>query len=111
MDDNKQKICSKLLGKLHDVQRGIGTSDNKDNQEDKEPLFDVIDTVRDCLKAYADMVPNIEIKADNMYSAAQRGFSTATDLADYLVCKGMPFRDAHEEVGASEAFGIEQGRE
>ena len=79
---------------------------NKDNQEDKEPLFDSIDTVKDCLKAFADMMPAIEIKADSMYEAAKRGCSTATDLADYLVTKGMPFRDAHEVVGESVAYGI-----
>jgi argininosuccinate lyase len=84
---------------------------NKDNQEDKEPLFDTIDTVSDCLKAFADMVPAIEIKAANMYEAAQRGFSTATDLADYLVKKGMPFRDAHEVVGLSVAYGIKEGKD
>ena len=84
---------------------------NKDNQEDKEPLFDCIDTVRDCLKAFADMVPAIEIKAENMYEAAKRGFSTATDLADYLVRKGMPFRDAHEVVGKSVAYGIKTGKD
>ncbi len=84
---------------------------NKDNQEDKEPLFDTIDTVKDCLKAYADMVPAITARKDNMEEAARRGFSTATDLADYLVRKGMPFRDAHEVVGKSVAFGIEQKRD
>jgi argininosuccinate lyase len=84
---------------------------NKDNQEDKEPLFDVIDTVRDSLKAYADMVPNIIANRDVMYEAAQRGFSTATDLADYVVRKGAAFRDAHEIVGKAVAFGIAQGRD
>ncbi len=82
---------------------------NKDNQEDKEPLFDTVDTLRDCLKAYADMVPAITVKADNTREAAKRRFATATDLADYLVCKGMPFRDAHEVVGKAVATGIEQG--
>ena len=84
---------------------------NKDNQEDKEPLFDIIDTVKDCLKAYADMVPAITAKADVMEEAARRGFSTATDLADYLVRKGMPFRDAHEVVGKSVAYGIETDKD
>ena len=79
---------------------------NKDNQEDKEPLFDAVDTVRDCLKAFADMVPAIEPKKDSMYEAARRGFSTATDLADYLVRKGVAFRDAHEIVGQSVAYGL-----
>ena len=84
---------------------------NKDNQEDKEPLFDAIDTVKGCLRAFADMVPALEPKKENMREAALRGFSTATDLADYLVRKGMPFRDAHEVVGKSVAYGIEQGKD
>jgi argininosuccinate lyase len=84
---------------------------NKDNQEDKEPLFDTIDTIKDCLKAYADMVPAIKPNKAVMFDAARRGFSTATDLADYLVRQGMPFRDAHEVVGKSVAFGIEQHKD
>ena len=84
---------------------------NKDNQEDKEPLFDTVDTVKGCLKAYADMIPAIHSKADNMRVAAKSGFSTATDLADYLVKKGVPFRDAHEIVGKSVAFGVAEGRD
>lgn len=84
---------------------------NKDNQEDKEPLFDIIDTVKDCLKAYADMVPAITVNADITREAAMRGFSTATDLADYLVRKGLPFRDAHEVVGKSVAYGIAENKD
>lgn len=84
---------------------------NKDNQEDKEPLFDTVDTVKGCLKAYADMIPAIEARADNMRVAAKRGFSTATDLADYLVKKGVAFRDAHEIVGKAVAFGVAEGRD
>jgi argininosuccinate lyase len=84
---------------------------NKDNQEDKEPLFDTIDTIKDCLKAYADMVPSIKAKKDVMLEAAKRGFSTATDLADYLVGKGVPFRDAHEIVGKSVAYGVEKDKD
>ena len=84
---------------------------NKDNQEDKEPLFDAIDTVKGCLRAFADMVPALESRKDNMREAALRGFSTATDLADYLVRKGMPFRDAHEVVGKSVAYGIQTGKD
>ena len=71
---------------------------NKDNQEDKEPLFDAVDTVQDTLRIFADMVPHIEVKADVMKAAAEEGFATATDLADYLVKKGLAFRDAHEAV-------------
>lgn len=84
---------------------------NKDNQEDKEPLFDAIDTVKGCLRAFADMVPALEAKKENMREAALRGFSTATDLADYLVRKGVPFRDAHEIVGKSVAYGIQQKKD
>ncbi|MFA5631408.1 MAG: argininosuccinate lyase [Porticoccaceae bacterium] len=84
---------------------------NKDNQEDKEPLFDAVDTVRDCLRAFADMVPAIEARAPVMREAARRGFSTATDLADYLVRKGIPFRDAHEIVGSAVAYGIRQSKD
>ncbi|MGI9274933.1 MAG: argininosuccinate lyase [Endozoicomonas sp.] len=84
---------------------------NKDNQEDKEPLFDTVDTLKDCLRAFADMVPHIESKKESMAEAARRGFSTATDLADYLVRKGMPFRNAHEVVGKAVAYGIEQAKD
>ena len=84
---------------------------NKDNQEDKEPLFDTLDTVRDCLKAFSDMIPAIKAKPANMRAAALKGYSTATDLADYLVRKGTAFRDAHEVVGKAVAFGIEQSKD
>jgi len=84
---------------------------NKDNQEDKEPLFDTIDTVFDSLRAFADMVPAIRPKAEVMREAARRGFSTATDLADYLVRLGLPFRDAHEVVGKAVAHGIASGQD
>ncbi|MFT7470200.1 MAG: argininosuccinate lyase [Kiritimatiellia bacterium] len=84
---------------------------NKDNQEDKEPLFDLIDTVKDCLFAYSEMMPAVSCNRDEMYAAAKQGYATATDLADYLVKKGMAFRDAHEVVGKSVAFGIEQKKD
>ncbi|MCF7987811.1 MAG: argininosuccinate lyase [Methylovulum sp.] len=84
---------------------------NKDNQEDKEPLFDTVDTLINCLRAYADMVPHITAKKEVMYQAAKRGFATATDLADYLVRKGMAFRDAHEVVGKAVRLGLESQRD
>ena len=84
---------------------------NKDNQEDKEPLFDTADTLINCLRAYADMVPHLSAKKTNMYNSAKRGFATATDLADYLVRKGMAFRDAHEVVGLAVRAGIESNRD
>ena len=71
---------------------------NKDNQEDKEPLFDTVDTLLDTLRIYADMMRGITVKPENMRAAVMQGFATATDLADYLVKKGMPFRDSHEVV-------------
>jgi argininosuccinate lyase len=84
---------------------------NKDNQEDKEPLFDTADTLINCLRAFADMMPHIKAKPENMYNAAKRGFATATDLADYLVRKGMPFRDAHEVVGQAVRLGVDSKRD
>lgn len=84
---------------------------NKDNQEDKEPLFDTVDTVLGCLRAFADMIPAILCKKENMYKAAKQGFSTATDLADYLVRKNLPFRDAHEVVGKAVAMGVKTGKD
>ena len=84
---------------------------NKDNQEDKEPLFDAIDTLKDSVSLFAAMVPAIEAKHDNMRNAALKGFATATDLADYLVRKGIPFRDAHEIVGKAVRYGIEHGKD
>ncbi|HCM06671.1 MAG TPA: argininosuccinate lyase [Oceanospirillales bacterium] len=84
---------------------------NKDNQEDKEPLFDTVDTLRDSIRAFADMAPHLLPNKPSMYEAARRGFSTATDLADYVVVKGIPFRDAHEIVGKAVAYGIETGKD
>lgn len=84
---------------------------NKDNQEDKEPLFDTVDTVHDCLRAFADMIPAIEANKSAMYEAAKRGFSTATDLADYLVGTGIAFRDAHEIVGKAVVYGINEHKD
>ena len=84
---------------------------NKDNQEDKEPLFDAIDNLKGCLRLYADMMPQIEVRRDNMREAARSGFSTATDLADYLVRKNVPFRDAHEIVGKAVRFGVDNKKD
>ena len=84
---------------------------NKDNQEDKEPLFDTVDTVKGSLRAFADMVPAMQVKAEMTYEAAKKGFSTATDLADYLVGKGLAFRDSHEVVGLAVAHGIKTGED
>jgi argininosuccinate lyase len=83
---------------------------NKDNQEDKEPLFDAVDTLDHCLTALIGMVPNIEAKTEVMLQATLRGFATATDLADYLVRKNVPFRDAHDMVGQAVQLAIKQGK-
>ncbi|MGG7054428.1 argininosuccinate lyase [Nitrosomonas sp. ANs5] len=77
---------------------------NKDNQEDKEPLFDTVDTLRDTLRIYADMLTGLHVNQAAMRQAALRGYATATDLADYLVKKGLPFRDAHEIVAQAVRF-------
>ncbi|MPX33083.1 argininosuccinate lyase [Moraxella catarrhalis] len=82
---------------------------NKDNQEDKEPLFDCVDTLTGSLLAFADMLPNIIPNVDNMRAATMKGYATATDLADYLVKKGLPFRDAHEVVGKAVGLGVSKG--
>lgn len=84
---------------------------NKDNQEDKEPLFDTIDNVGGSLRAFADMMPFVVPKKDVMREAALRGFSTATDLADYLVRKGVAFRDSHEIVGSAVGYGVKTGKD
>ena len=83
---------------------------NKDNQEDKEPLFDAVDTLDHCLTALIGMVPNIEANTEVMLQATLRGFATATDLADYLVRKNVPFRDAHDMVGKAVQLALKQGK-
>ncbi|MBA5247943.1 MAG: argininosuccinate lyase [Gammaproteobacteria bacterium] len=84
---------------------------NKDNQEDKEPLFDTVETLKACLRVFADMVPAIQVNGEIMLESTKKGYTTATDLADYLVKKGLPFRDAHEVVGKSVAYGIQQQKD
>ena len=84
---------------------------NKDMQEDKEPLFDTIDTIKGSVKVFADMIAQMKVKADNMRIAAARGFSTATDVADYCVRKGLPFRQAHEVVGKTVRYCVETGKD
>ncbi len=86
------------LVSLLTLMKGQPLAYNKDNQEDKEPLFDTVDTVIDTLRIFADMAGGITVKPDAMRAAALQGYATATDLADYLVKKGLPFRDAHEAV-------------
>ena len=99
------------LNALLVLMKGQPLAYNKDNQEDKEPLFDMVDTVRDCIKAYTDMLPAIELNYVAMRAAANRGYATATDLADYLVRKGVAFRDAHDIVGRTVRHAVAHGLE
>ena len=91
------------------LMKGQPLAYNKDNQEDKEPLFDSVDNVKGSLKIFADMIPAISCRRENMRTAAMKGFATATDLADYLVRQGTPFRDAHEVVGKAVSRCVEKG--
>jgi argininosuccinate lyase len=106
--------CGRVTGHLVSLlmlMKGQPLAYNKDNQEDKEPLFDTVDTLAGSLRVFADMMPAIEVRRDTMAASARRGFATATDLADYLVRKGIAFRDAHEIVGRAVRHGIDTGRD
>lgn len=105
---------ARVIGHLNTLlvmMKGQPLSFNRDNQEDKEPLFDTIDTVKSSLAVFAGMLPTLTVKRDTMREAARRGYSTATDLADYLVRKGTPFRDAHEVVGRAVRLCIDSDRD
>ncbi len=91
------------------LMKGQPLAYNKDNQEDKEPLFDTVDTLTQSLRIYADMISGISVKPAAMRRAALQGYATATDLADYLVRKGLPFRDAHEAVAMAVRAAVERG--
>jgi len=104
------RIFGHLIGLLT-LMKGQPLAYNKDNQEDKEPLFDTVDNLEGSLKVYADMMAGLVCRREAMRAAAAEGFSTATDLADYLVRRGIAFRDAHEVVGKAVAFGIREGRD
>jgi argininosuccinate lyase len=97
------------LVSLLTLMKGQPLAYNKDNQEDKEPIFDTADTVLETLRIFVDLVGGIRVRADRMRAAAAEGFSTATDLADYLVRKGLPFRDAHEAVARAVRLASERG--
>lgn len=99
------------LMSLLTLMKALPLAYNKDMQEDKEPLFDSIDTVKGSLKIFADMIAEMNVKAENMRVAAARGFSTATDVADYCVTKGIAFRDAHEIVGKTVRYCIENSKD
>ena len=104
------RITGNLMSLLM-LMKGQPLAYNKDNQEDKEPLFDTVDNLRASLRVFADMIPALNAKHDNLREAARRGFSTATDLADYLVRQGVPFRDAHEVVGKAVRLGVDTERD
>ena len=104
------RVVGHLVGLLT-LMKGQPLAYNKDNQEDKEPLFDTIDTLGDTLAIFADMIGSIQVRPARMRAAALEGFSTATDLADYLVKKGLPFRDAHEAVARAVRHAEEAGVE
>jgi argininosuccinate lyase len=97
------------LTALLTLMKGQPLAYNKDNQEDKEPVFDTVDTLADTLRAFAEMLPGLAVNAAAMEQAASEGYSTATDLADYLVRKGVPFRDAHEAVARAVRLAVERG--
>ena len=90
------------------LMKGQPLAYNKDNQEDKEPLFDTADTILITLAIYADMLRGVEVNKANMRQAALEGFATATDLADYLAKKGLPFRDAHEAVALAVKHAVQK---
>ena len=102
------RVIGHLMGLLT-LMKGQPLTYNKDNQEDKEPLFDSVDTLSDTLRIMAEMVGGITVKADAMERAARKGYATATDLADYLVKKGLPFRDAHETVALAVKIALQRG--
>ncbi|RUS67190.1 Argininosuccinate lyase [Saezia sanguinis] len=102
------RVVGHLMGLLT-LMKGQPLAYNHDNQEDKEPLFDTVDTVKDTLRIFVDLVGGITVKAEAMEKAALKGYATATDLADYLVKKGLPFRDAHETVAKAVRYAIGKG--
>ncbi|MCH8181331.1 MAG: argininosuccinate lyase [Proteobacteria bacterium] len=102
------RVVGHLMG-LITLMKGQPLAYNKDNQEDKEPLFDTVDTLKDTLRIFAEMAAGITVKPEAMERAARKGYATATDLADYLVKKGLPFRDAHEVVAHAVKDAIAAG--
>ncbi len=96
------------LNTLLVLMKGQPLAYNRDNQEDKEPLFDAVDTLGACLRIYSELIPAVSVNRDKCRAAAAAGFSTATDLADYLVKKGLPFRDAHHAVGSAVAHAVKK---
>ncbi len=103
------RVYGHLMGLLTTM-KGIPLAYNKDMQEDKEPIFDSVDTVKLCLPVFCDMIATMKVNKDTMLKGAKGGFTNATDLADYLVKKGLPFRDSHGVVGRMVFYAIEQGK-
>lgn len=103
------RVYGHLMGLLTTM-KGIPLAYNKDMQEDKEPIFDAVDTVKLCLPVFCDMITTMKVNKDNMLKGAKGGFTNATDVADYLVKKGMPFRDAHEVVGKLVFYSISKDK-
>jgi argininosuccinate lyase len=103
------RVYGNLLSLLTTL-KGLPLSYNRDLQEDKEPLFDSIDTLKSSLKIMGELIPRLTFKLEKMRESAAKDFSTATDLADYLVCKGLPFRKAHETVGMLVRYCLEKGK-
>jgi argininosuccinate lyase len=104
------RVSGSLISLLT-LMKSLPLAYNKDMQEDKEPLFDCVDTLQGCLRAMGELVPGIQVRAEAMLRAASQGYSTATDLADYLVRKGLPFREAHEAVGKIVRRALDRGCE
>ena len=102
------RVVGHLMG-LITLMKGQPLAYNKDNQEDKEPLFDSVDTLKDTLRLFAELVGGIRVNAQAMQAAARKGYATATDLADYLTKQGVPFRDAHETVAHAVKEAISRG--
>jgi len=103
------RVYGHLMGLLTTM-KGIPLAYNKDMQEDKEPIFDAIDTVKLCLPVFCDMIATMKVNKTNMLKGAKGGFTNATDVADYLVKKGLPFREAHSVVGQMVFYSIENSK-
>ncbi len=106
--------CARVFGSLTaalTLMKGLPLSYNRDMQEDKPPLFDAVDTLIACIDIYCDMIPKISVRGEEMYQAAVTGYLNATDLADYLAAKAMPFREAHHVAGAAVAYAVRQQKE
>jgi len=93
------------------VMKGLPLTYNRDMQEDKEPLFDTVDTLKGCLEVYEKLIPRLKLNRAAMEKAATKGFLNATDMADYLVMKGMAFRDAHRLVGEVVRYAMDRNKE